>query len=53
MPDKHDVGPGACTMMVVEQTQGCMISFELTKPIQPGFVGTIMLIINFLCQLGV
>jgi len=25
---------GACTMMVVEQTQGCRISFELTKPNQ-------------------
>jgi len=26
--------PGACTMMVVEQTQGYKISFDLTKPNQ-------------------
>ncbi len=26
--------PGACTMMVAEQTQGYRISFELTKPNQ-------------------
>ncbi len=38
-------------MMVAEQTQGYRISFELTKPVQSGFVGTMKLIINFLCQL--
>ncbi len=26
------LAPGACTMMVAEQTQGYRISFELTKP---------------------
>jgi len=31
-------------MMVVEQTHGYMIIFELTKPIQPGFVGPMLLI---------
>ncbi len=44
-------------MMVAEQPQGYRISFELTKPnqSQAGFVkikiGTMKLIINFLCQL--
>ncbi len=38
-------------MMVAEQTQGYRISFELTKPVQFGFVGTIKLIIKFVCQL--
>ncbi len=31
---QHKTKPGACTMMVAEQTQGYSISFELTKPNQ-------------------
>ncbi len=40
-------------MMLAKQIQGYRISFELTKtkPLQSGFVGTMKLIINFLCQL--
>ncbi len=37
----------ASTTMLAEQTQGYRISFELTKPVQSGFVGTMKLIINF------
>ncbi len=41
-----------CTMMVDEQIQTYRIRFELTtKPLQSGFVCTMKLIINFLCQL--
>ncbi len=38
-------------MMVDEQIQSYRISFELTKPLQSGFVGTMKLIINFLVRL--
>ncbi len=38
-------------MIVDEQIQSYRISFELTKPLQSGFVGTMKLIVNFLCQL--
>ncbi len=39
-------------MIVDEQIQSYRISFELTiKPLLSGFVGTMKLIINFLCQL--
>ncbi len=42
--------------MVDEQIQSYRIRFELTKPnqtkpLQSGFVGTMKLIINFLCRL--
>ncbi len=39
-------------MIVDEQIQSYGISFELTKPLQSGFVGTMKLIINFLCELS-
>ncbi len=39
-------------MMVDEQIQSYRISWvDKTKPVQSGFVGTMKLIINFLCQL--
>ncbi len=39
-------------MIVDEQIQSYMICFDLTtKPLQSSFVGTMKLIINFLCQL--
>ncbi len=38
-------------MMIDEQIQSYRIRFELTKLVQSGFVGTMKLIINFLCQL--
>ncbi len=39
-------------MIVDEQIQSYRIHFELTKPtLQSGFVGTMKLIINFVCQL--
>ncbi len=41
---------GACTMMI-DEIQSYRIHFELTRPVQSGFVGTMKLIINFLCQL--
>ncbi len=41
-----------CVYPDPEQTQGYRISLALTKPVQSGFVGTMKLIINFLCQLG-
>ncbi len=43
--------PGACTMMVDEQIQSYRIKVDKTKPLQSGFIGTMKLIINFLCQL--
>lgn len=39
-------------MKVVEQAEGYEICFEMTKPIQLGFIGSMMLVINILCQLG-
>ncbi len=42
----------ACTMMVAEQIQlQDQFPVDKSKPLQSGFVGTMMLIINFLCQL--
>ncbi len=39
-------------MMVAEQIQSYRISWvDKTKPLQSGFIGTMMLIINFLYQL--
>ncbi len=36
---------------MIDEIQSYRIHFELTRPVQSGFVGTMKLIINFLCQL--